>query len=511
MRRTSLKRMLFCLLPSLLCPVAMVNATKTPADKVQGHEEVSINQTLSDFERLSAQLNFLDIDAVLYDRDGHLFRVADPQDAVDHREVMRQVKSRRFSQPALLELLRHRDPKIRTLALVALLDREDPNLLLRFVDLAYDTARTFDGHPKLSEEWLRFTGIGPPKREQTVGHIASRMAGLYLAPAGYVYGIDNRSAPDFDSYWRSHEGREYCAGWFLVQLTRASRGRSPTPPERVEKIRAVRNRVDLLPADDRAWTLLWLSSHDAGRLLVSETELTEAALGLGPDKLLRMLQKRIPSDDPDVQSRPGNNWKYHSMMRWVLQRAATLLRPDQAQALLACEQWERDYQLHRITDPLLTAWFAIAAAELQPKNATEWLQAALPRFQESYQSNERADLAAAIWRLQGPAQLPFVTNWFFRERAEPQAYPNGPAHFLGNVWEKPHPQQRQLIATIIRDPRLDKLDIQAIVALMRIVNEWLPQHLVEIGLMWQVHHSAIEAARLIEWKTMLRDSIARWS
>ena len=44
-------------------------------------------------------------------------------------------------------------------------------------------------------------------------------------------------------------------------------------------------------------------------------ELIVAGKKLGPEKLLRMLQHEIPTDDPDMQSRrQGNNVRYEGMM-----------------------------------------------------------------------------------------------------------------------------------------------------------------------------------------------------
>jgi len=70
------------------------------------------------------------------------------------------------------------------------------------------------------------------------------------------------------------------------------------------------------------------------------------------------------------------------MTLFVLQRAATLLRPKDAETLLACELWERDYVKHDILDPTLTAWWVIAAAELKNDNdkAQDLLLPAFARF-----------------------------------------------------------------------------------------------------------------------------------
>src|SRR5262249_52364488 len=128
--------------------------------------------------------------------------------------------------------------------------------------------------------------VEPGLRKQTVGEIARDLLLVYLEPAG-VRG--------FDDYWAKHKDRTFCAGWFAVQLYRAARGTSQTQRGRIAAVREVRRRIDQLHKADRAWTLLWLSDRPGTDVLATEEALVEACKQLGPDNLVKMLQRRIPS------------------------------------------------------------------------------------------------------------------------------------------------------------------------------------------------------------------------
>src|SRR5262249_22595145 len=184
-----------------------------------------------------------------------------------------------------------------------------------------------------------------------------------------------------------------------------------------EAVREVRRRIDQLPKADRAWTLLWLSDRPGTDVLATEEELVEACKQLGPDNLVKMLQRRIPSDDPDVQPRASNNGPYARMVRFVLQHAPNLLRPDDAEALLACERWERAYERHDIVGPTILPNWAIAAAQLKPQKAGPILKDAWDRFQgkSSFDADHRAALALAWWQQAAGEDPSFVVKWFYEE------------------------------------------------------------------------------------------------
>jgi hypothetical protein len=111
---------------------------------------------------------------------------------------------------------------------------------------------------------------------------------------------------------------------------------------------------------------------------------------VGHEDLLKLLRKEKISDDPALQSQSNKqNFLYHSMCLFVLQNTRELLRAEDAAFLLERERWERDCPRTRILHPLISAWWAIAAADLDSENTRAMLKAAWSRFGESHQQEDR--------------------------------------------------------------------------------------------------------------------------
>jgi len=484
-------------------------------------------QTEAAFERLAAELPYLSLSSIIYDRRDHHFRAAEPNHTEKHFQVIDKVTDGTHAKESLLGLSSHADPKVRTLAAVALFDLEDPAVLPTFVRLTYDDSPTFDGHPEISQSWLAISGIAPPHRQQTVGDIARSMVSFYMQPAGFHYGIEHKTQPGFREYWAARKDRSHCASWFFVQLARASHGTSPTQKECIDRIHRVREHIDKLAADERAWVLLWLNGESGSDALITEEQLIHVAKSLGPDKLLLMLRKKIPSDDPDLQPRSNNNWPYKRMQLFVLRHANLLLRSSDSVSLLECETWERDYQKHGISDPTITSWWAAAAARLEPANASAILHAAIKRFQGEFDSEEQATLCFALWQLRGEIEIKFIKDWFFEYSPQRGSFPNCRGQFIEAIAQEPN--GKQTLAEIIQDKRLDKLDWQSLRRLVRAVNSWTTKPIVteeELRSVWHPlgeghYHWEKDKARelypketkeleenLSLWRKRLRDGVA---
>src|ERR1019366_3346848 len=95
--------------------------------------------------------------------------------------------------------------------------------------------------------------------------------------------------------------------WFLLRLENANQWLKSTR-NRVPRLQALRKDIDRLPADDRAWTLLWLPGQRGSEdgHLIKDKELVAICQKLGQDKLLKMLAREKISDDPDLQPATGN-------------------------------------------------------------------------------------------------------------------------------------------------------------------------------------------------------------
>jgi hypothetical protein len=389
----------------------------------------------------------------------------------------------------LTDLLRHDSPKVRTLAAAALFARLDPKILPDLVPLARDPAETFPT-PRLTAVPFG-SGSKPAMDRQTVGQVVTSMLQEYLIPAGYHYGLDGVPGhPGFEDYWARRKDRDHCAGWFEVQLRWASGGTLPTRKVHVPAVRDVRRRIDRLPEEDRVFTLLWLRDGPGGDVLASEDDLIAACQHLGPAPLVKLLQRQIPSDDPDLQPRPSNNSQYARMQMFVLQHASQVLRPEDADAVLACEASERDYLKHGISDPLLTPEWFIATVELQPAKAKEILTPAWDRAQglDRYTPDYRARLVSTWWRRVNDADPAFVVKWFYEEKPERGRFPNCRALFLREFGPTPGPRDRKLLAALVADRHFDALDWQSLDQMIQLVNSWEKRPVVSPEELRSVQH-----------------------
>lgn len=438
-------------------------------------ESADFEQTHADFVHMAEKMPYLALGSVLYDAPDHGFEVADIGIKNRHFEVLKQVTDPKYTVEALLHLLKHDDPKVRTLAAVALFDREEPSVLPALVDLCDDKSPTFDGHPELSAIWLRHTGIGPPALKQTVSDIIQAMVGFYMHPAGFLYGIKDTSH-GFAKYWEARKNRTSCAAWFLVRLERTRSGGNRNDPDSAERVKKLRQRIDQLPADDRTWVLLWLNGEMGSDALVTEPELLEACKRLGSDKLMLMLRNKIPTDDPDLQPRPSNNWKYHRMCLFVLKNATMLLRPGDAEALLACSRLDPN-------NP--SSLWEIAAASLNKFQASHVLHGAMNRFNGEYDAQKRADLCAAIWRSSGEAEIDYIVEWFYNEKPDRGTHPTCLGSFVLSVGKEKN--GGLILGHLIKDPRFAKIGGDSLNNLVRAVNGCLDKPVVteeEIQAAW---------------------------
>lgn len=449
-------------------------------------ETLDKGQTQAAFERLAAELPYLSLSSVIHDSRRDYFQAADPTQTEKHFQVIDKVTDGTHAKDSLIGLSNHADAKVRTLAAVALFDFEDPAVLPELVRLTGDDSTTFDGHPEISQSWLASAGSGPPRKQQTVGDIARSMVSFYMTRAGFYYGIEDNTQPGFREYWATRKNRSHCASWFSVQLARAMAGTSPAQKECLDRIRLLRTHIDKLAADERAWTLLWLNGESGSDALVTEEELIHAAKSLRPDKLLLMLRKKIPSDDPDLQPRSNNNWPYKRMQLFVLRHANLLLRSRDSVSLLECETWERDYQKHGISDPTITSWWAAAAARLEPANASAILHAAIKRFQGEFDSEEQATLCFALWQLCGEIEMKFIKDWFFESSPQRGSFPNCRGQFIEAISKEP--SGKQSLADIIQDNRLEKLDWQSLRRLVIAVNLWTSKPIIAEEELREVGH-----------------------
>jgi hypothetical protein len=309
---------------------------------------------------------------------------------------------------------------------------------------------------------------------QTVGRIADAIVRTYMESGGFHYGPRNLNGqPGFNAYWAPRASRTSSAGWWKVRLARASHSSSPTAKDRVPAIKALRAEIDKLPEPDRTYILLWLHQELGSEVLAPDEELIEMARRLGPDNLVDVLRRNIRSDDPDLQPRPSNNYRYSQMCRFILQHAGVLLRATDAATLLEQETWERGYLPRGISDPFISPWWAIAAAELSPASSASILDAAYLRFQDAYQGSDRLELAAARWRLTGDGAR--ALDWFYAQLSRPTGMES---HYFDRLLKTQGRSPQSLARLAIQHPMFDQLNWKSLEVLARAANGWLGREAV---------------------------------
>jgi hypothetical protein len=375
-----------------------------------------------------------------------------------------------FKPEDLIALLEHESPQVRTLAAALLFARMEPKYLPYLVPLTRDKNRTF---PRPAILAAPRAGLPPPALPQTVGEAVGSMIHDYLIVAG-DYGVETPGRPDFDDYWARRKDRIDCASWIYVSLRPNAIGGAT---------RTARQRLEKLPEVERSFTLLWLTCAGGIQPLASEAEMVAVCKKLGPAALIQMLQRKLPSNDPDLDGRTSNPQFYNSMMMFVLKHAGELFRPEDADALIACAAAENDPK-NGLRDPLTNPlWFA-AIGELKPMGRT-FLAQRWPAFQETEaEVYGRLRTAAAVAEARSPAaDAPaVVVKWFYDE--EPVRGPlrgrqvPGREAFLYALRIDPKPGDRKIIAALVADKRLEDLDWLSLVELIRLANVGRQQPIV---------------------------------
>ena len=482
----------------------------------------------SDLESIAKDLHALDSERVAFDRTGRRFGSFWPNLDAEQDRLVGILREKRYKPAELIGLLGHEDPKVRTLAASALYAMEDPTLLAPLAPLVDDEAETFPCVAMISLPFSREPPPPPSFEKQTVGRVTRLLLGRYMEHSG-AYATSGRPFRQVvKDYFDARKDREWCGSWFQAWLDRAVQGSSPVPPDRIEKLKALRARIDRVPMPDRAFVLAWLRTSDGGcEALASEVEIVGLLREAGAEVLVKLLQRRIPTDDPDLQARPINNYPYKRMQMLILSNARTLLRREDIPALLACEAWENDYQTHRIADPTQTPWWRIAAADLDPSRATEVLS---PLWTESWAAipdwdhEGRAALALAWWRHCSSSDPATAAAWFHDPRQVVGPLSHSRDHFVRALDSMPREGARTLAKAIISHPRFEELDWGSLEVLCRVVNGWEPRPVVSEDELRKATHplghhadgdmTAAEAqypketqalrARLKEWRKALR-------
>lgn len=421
-------------------------------------------------------------------------------------QLLRALRSVSGDRPGLAALLTNANPRVRTLALGALFQREDGRDLPIIASLINDSAPTF---PDLHDGLNQMGGARPLSEltnSQTVGDVAQRMLafwGVEHLPGGGYWTV---TSSDFAAYWARYAGRSNSASWFAVKLKRATRRTTPIPLEYQPDVQKVLKEIASLPMPDRAWTELYVLApqgwfeFDPGDEVVSDDHLLQMIKGLGPSALMNFLQRRKISDDPDLQM-DKNNPEFVRLSNFILLHADKLLRPEDADSVLACE-----YVL-RGSGAVNPAW-AIGAALADPARAGKILRHALATQtdRENQYEDDAGDVTGALWRIRGPAEMNFLVNWFYTVPPMMNAPYGQQIVFLWTVEAAARPDTKQLIAALVKDPRFDRTDWNVLKEILIIVNTGRSKPLVAQSDIYAAEPNSLpnQQGVLVQWRNLLR-------
>ena len=433
------------------------------SDKTEGAAPAT-GDVVHEFEALSRESPYFEISDVLYRGSGVSGRDVSNLDFAKYSAFISRFLSIHPSKDQLIPLLKHADPKVRTLAIAALGSMDDPTMLPAIADLLADDTITFWRVPMAQQS----AESQSARTDATVGENAQAVLFLYMGQAGYTgyqfFGSrtkEQRSREEFDKYWNLHKDRKYCASWFAEQMSRT--GSADVNSWEIPHVRA--GLVKRVPEPDRTWIALWLRRPTYWKAPYSDSELVAMCRKLGPDALMNVLkQHRFPSDDPDLQHIDPNLENSYGA-QFILEHATSLLRPQDADVLVALNK--EDDAAGLIPSPL---WF-VAAAQLQPANAVKILRDAYAQF-PSEDGYSRVTLSVALWRTGGESQTPFLSDQFYSVALLRDGWAED---FIDGIAAIQKPSASLLIASILRDKRLDdlKMDPRAFSSLVAAVNGWL--------------------------------------
>jgi hypothetical protein len=464
--------------------------------------------TKTRFEAIAKQIKIFPTGEFLYGRGNQLDRRVSKAWTEPWYGVLHEISSTKHKMPDLVALLNNEDPKVRTLALAALFQREDAKLLPQIAALMEDKEKTLPELRVVRADAVFKEADPLPQdlREQTVGDVAKKMVGWWLEQAGYT-------AKDFPAYWAARKDRASCASWYVARMLRATGAISPFQESRAEAVQKLRKEIDRLAQPDRDWTLLYVACHNGAGLadaamshFCREQELLNAGKRLGPEQLMKLLSGKGVGTDPDLSAEQNTRRGRFDLGRFVLRHASALLRPEDAPALLALED-----------QPELGGHpYVIAAAHLQPDKAKKWLRDALERYNGKFDADRRADLAAALWHTVGEPEINFLVDWFYGEKVTNNHTPQTET-FLDAMVKVRGLAPRKLTAKIVNDPRLEKLDWLSLRALILVANGWVKEPVVSPRALypnWERGGHAPETEAdgqlLQEWRGKLKTSVSAW-
>lgn len=364
----------------------------------------------------------------------------DPELLASHK-ALEKVMREAVTPGDLKELCRHPEPGVRTLALLRLINNEDPADLPLIQSLLADKAPTFPERSVASagSGWDRKLKVYFRNDDKTVGGVAERI--LHLVGYERVVPSINAPFPSFEEWLAPREGNPEWIGWHRHIYTRIRLPNRVVDEQQVARLRQLRARIDGLPPVARAWTLLALDGQEAFgnwstksrplQCLAWTDELVAAGKTLGPDALLQFLKDgtRPGMKVPDLDRHLGGG-------NFLLLHAAEFFRGGDGSHAAA----------------LLDLGHPVAAADADPSRAVVWLRAHIEEGSKG-EIMRRADLAdalAALLQHGGVGEIGFVVDHYYRDPPRHYRFPIEATRREAKDW-------KAMLKAVVADPRFADL------------------------------------------------------
>ena len=403
-------------------------------------------------------------------------------------------------------LLRHADPRVRTLGIVLLFSLERLDVLPDIARLVGDEAQTFPEPENLAapqQPW--------PMTPMTVGDYAKAAINMYAEASYELHHLEESEklalarpaelAEQMARFAARRDVKLSTAGLRVAMSRATGGGIQPLPPERLLPVREVLSHLQDIPEPRRFFVALALNydryqlgdDYDAG-----EQYVFEEAQRLPREARLASIKGEQPVDDPDLE--PGFGYEY------LLDHAVDLFRTSDVDLLLAVKPQPPVGEVPKGPDPR----YVVAAAALRPRDADAILEAGLGRFDQKYQADERASLAAALALTGTERGLGRAIDWFF---TEPRGANSSVCRFffLRDVHARNPSRFRLLVSRIVRDDRVMTLGPQSTLTLLKSVEGYLGRRLAtDEDLFTWPWRAAAGTAPLARWQRLLHATANEW-
>ena len=346
----------------------------------------------------------------------------------------------------LTALTEHPDAKVRTLALLSLYAREDPQAFKAIHERLNDEADTFPAQSTVNSA----SADDPAYTERkTVGEVARWMMAMVHFPASWQGNTGTRE--EFEAWSALRLENPDWIGWYDFLYKRASSGTLPVQPGSAPRIAKLQKRMEQLPAAVRTW--MWFGLADDCMMspltdtpLAAEAEIVEAGKQLGPDALLAFLRdgSRAGLREQKIDD-PGRG------RRFILSHGKQLFREQDAESLREMGH-------------------CITAADAKPGMASAWLREGLRDWTARTHSWGRSHAVAALLDLCGDAEAGFVVQWFY-ETPKAVAGSREQSAFLNEVGRRKPKEWQKTLQAIAAHPGFERLTQLDVIYVALLVNK----------------------------------------